>query len=83
MCNSYARHLHGRNAQIILGADLVKPVEFVVCWTPTHIERGGTRLGMRLAEQRDIPVHNLAEPETWAALYKTTELGRACHNAAQ
>ena len=59
-CNEYARKLHGRNCQIILGESLDKPVSFVLCWTQDGVERGGTRTGLVLAKQRGIPTFNLA-----------------------
>jgi hypothetical protein len=62
LCDDYARKLHGRNCMIILGPNLDEPVEFVVCWQDPYMDRGGTRLGMRLAESRGISVYNLAVP---------------------
>ena len=59
-CNAYVQRLHGRNCMIIFGAELNEPVEFVICWQDPAIERGGTRLGMKLAESHNIPVYNLA-----------------------
>lgn len=59
-CNEYARGLHGRNCQIILGKNLDAPVEFVICWTLDGAERGGTRTGLVLAKQRGILIFNLA-----------------------
>jgi len=58
-CNDYTRKLHGRNSQIILGKDLDTPVEFVVCWTPGGKVAGGTGLGIRLAQSKNIPVYNI------------------------
>lgn len=58
-CNDYVRKLHGRNVQILLGKSLDKPVEFVICWTPGGKTIGGTGLGIRLADDRDIKVYNL------------------------
>jgi len=69
-CNEYARKLHGRNSQIILGKTLDTPVEFVICWTPNGNERGGTALGMRLAKKNGIPVYNLAVEEDRQYLMK-------------
>jgi len=72
-CNEYARGLHGRNCQIILGKNLDTPVEFVICWTLDGIQRGGTRTGLVLASQRGIPTFNLANPdeiEQFGALLK-------------
>lgn len=57
-CNDYTRKLMGRNVMIILGKDLNKPVEFVVCWTEGGKIVGGTGFGIRLAQLNDIPVHN-------------------------
>lgn len=61
-CSEYAKKLHARNAQIILGKKLDTPVDFVLAWT-LDITRGGTSLGMRLARKQGIPVYNLANPE--------------------
>ena len=57
-CNEYVRKLHGRNAQIILGQNLDKPVKFVLCYTTNGKDIGGTGLGIRLAEKYEIPVYN-------------------------
>lgn len=59
-CNDYAKMLHGRNCQIILGEGLDKPADFVLCWTLFGDERGGTRTGLVLAKSREIPTFNLA-----------------------
>lgn len=65
-CNARAQRLHGRNVLIILGEDSLDNeemwVQFVISWTPPDIPRGGTKLGMRVAEERRIPVFNLAVP---------------------
>lgn len=58
-CDEYARNLHGRNAQIILGEKLNSPVDFVLCWTPNET-RGGTSLGIKIARHNNIPVYNFA-----------------------
>jgi len=58
-CKDYVRKLHGRNVQILLGKNLDKPVEFVICWTPGGKTIGGTGLGIRLADDRNIKVYNL------------------------
>lgn len=66
MCDSYAQRLHGRNVMIILGeddlADEEQWVQFVISWTDPNIARGGTKLGMAVAKDREIPVFNLAVP---------------------
>lgn len=62
-CKPYVRSLHGRNAQIVMGRELDKPVRFVVCWTYKGNMQGGTALGMRIASAHDIDVYNLAIQE--------------------
>jgi len=61
-CDNYARQLHGRNSQIILGKFLNVPVKFVVCFTPDGKHSGGTGLGMNIAQAYKIPVFNLYYP---------------------
>jgi hypothetical protein len=73
MCSDYSKNLHARNCQIILGRDLDKPVQFVVCWTPEPVERGGTRTGIVLAQDRDIPVFNLFNTQRAYAFEKFCE----------
>ena len=60
---SGGRNLHGRNAHILLGRDLVSPVKFVLCWTENGWRRGGTGTTIRLAEKYRIPVFNLWDAE--------------------
>lgn len=65
---SYAQKLHARNAFQVLGNPLyLKPVDFVICWTPdgceSHASRsiasGGTGTAISIANANDIPVYNL------------------------
>ena len=42
-CRPAMQALHARNVQIILGAELAQPVEFVLCWTPRR--QSGGRYG--------------------------------------
>lgn len=60
-CSFGARKLHARNGQIILGTNLDRPVDFVLCW---HNGTGGTMQGVRIAKHYGIPVINLNDP-TW------------------
>lgn len=60
---SGGRNLHGRNAHILLGRDLVSPVKFVLCWTENGWRRGGTGTTIRLADKLHIPVFNLWDGE--------------------
>jgi len=53
---------HGRNSMIILGRDLMVPVNFVICWTEDAKLKGGTAMGIRIANYHRIPVFNLADP---------------------
>ena len=45
-----------RNSYQILGGDLNKKVDFVLCWTPNGKGEGGTGQAIRIAEGFDIPV---------------------------
>ena len=60
-CSDYAKKLHGRNAQIILGLGLDDPSDFVVCWTPEARKVGGTGNAIRIAESKGIKIFNLAK----------------------
>ena len=58
-CKPAVQNLHGRNAQILLGPNLDKPVKFVVCWTEDGMDKGGTGVALRIARQYKIPIFNL------------------------
>ncbi len=62
-CDDYARKLHGRNVQIILGRTFDTPVEVVYCWTKNGKDIGGTGLGIRVAESKGILIRNLYNPD--------------------
>ena len=62
------RALHARNAHQILGRELDSPVGFVLCWTPGAKVIGGTAQALRIAAAYDIPIHNLADKITRAAI---------------
>jgi len=59
-CSSTVRRLHARNAAILLGPSLDRPVSAAICWTPLGRVTGGTGMSIRIAEAYDIPVFNLA-----------------------
>jgi hypothetical protein len=61
--SDYAKKLHGRNVQIVLGKNLDSPVEFVVAWTFDGVKRGGSRTALVCAKNRGIPTFNLANKE--------------------
>ncbi len=59
-CSSTVRKLHARNAAILLGPCLDRPVNAAICWTPLGRVTGGTGMSIRIAEAYAIPVFNLA-----------------------
>ena len=70
-CSSGAGNLHARNVPILLGPDLDRPVDAVVCWTEGGRVEGGTGMGLRIAAEHNIPVLNLGSitmPATWDRL---------------
>lgn len=70
-CSPYAKKLHGRNSFQVLGFDLDKPSEFLVCWTPDgctqHIGRtiktGGTGTAISIADAHGVKIINLQRPD--------------------
>lgn len=58
-CSQGARRLHARNIQQLLGKNLDKPSDIVVCWTPKGEVVGGTATAINLALENGIPVLNL------------------------
>ncbi|KKL28431.1 hypothetical protein LCGC14_2375210 [marine sediment metagenome] len=69
-CNDYVRKLHGRSVQIVLGENLNKPSEFVICWTPGGKAIGGSGIGIKLAEREGITVYNLAKCDDLLKVHK-------------
>jgi len=63
----YIRRLIARNMMQILGEDIEnpKPVEFVLCYTPTmdYKDGGGTGYAIRCAQNYKVPVYNLFSEE--------------------
>lgn len=53
--------LHTRNAYQVLGKNLNRPSEVLICWTPHGNTIGGTATAIRLAHKREVPVINLGE----------------------
>lgn len=62
--------LHARNGHQILGEELDSPVAFVLAYTMTGRDEGGTGQAIRIARKRGIPVFNLHEPKTRARIEK-------------
>lgn len=59
-CSYGARKLHCRNYFQVNGIGGEPMSSFVICWTPSGKEVGGTAMAIRLAKKRGIPVINLA-----------------------
>jgi hypothetical protein len=70
--------LFARNMHQVLGADLISPVDFVVCWTDDGAESeeqcsaktGGTGVAIRLASRLNIPIYNLSNPDRLVDIYE-------------
>lgn len=58
-----ARSMHARNCYQILGFNLDRPCDAVICWTPGGEAVGGTATAIVLAERYGIPVFNLQRAE--------------------
>ena len=58
-CSPAVRKLHARNAAILLGPALDRPVDAVVAWTPDGAVAGGTGMALRIAAEHGIPALNL------------------------
>ncbi len=65
-CKPFAKNAHARNCHQILGADLMTPVSFVVCWTPQGELVGGTATALRIAIEHDVPILNLGKKVSWS-----------------
>ena len=72
--DEHVRKLHARNVAILLGPDLDRPVDAVVCWTEGGRLRGGTAMGIRIAREWGIPVLNLGSMTMEVAWEKLQQL---------
>ncbi|HEX5281196.1 MAG TPA: hypothetical protein VFW28_14045 [Micropepsaceae bacterium] len=54
--------LRARNVCQVLGASLDEPSLLIIAWTENAVPSRGSATVLRMAEQRGIPVINLAEP---------------------
>ena len=60
--SAYVRFLMMRNVMILLGPDESEPrSELVVCWTSKGAVTGGTGHSLRVAQEYEIPVVNIAK----------------------
>ncbi len=73
-CRPGVRRMHARNAAILLGPTLDRPVDAVVCWTEGGRIRGGTGMGLLIAREWNIPVINLASAAVQSAWERLREL---------
>ena len=66
-CSPAVRKLHARNAVVLLGETLDRPVDACVAWTAEGRVTGGTGMAIRIAEAHGIPVFNLGSmsPRGW------------------
>lgn len=59
-CSHAAQMLHTRNVFQVLGWNLDRPSDFLICWTLDGKEFGGTATAIKLAKQHNVAVCNLA-----------------------
>lgn len=64
-----AKLLHGRNCHIMLGPDLDKPCDVVLCYTPGGALKGGTAMALRIAKKHNIPVFNFGVDHQTQTVY--------------
>lgn len=59
-CLKYSsQKLHARNAHQVLGLDLNSPSYFVICYTKSGLDIGGTAQALRIARKFNVPIFNL------------------------
>ena len=73
-CSTTVRKLHARNAAILLGPALDRPVNAVVCWTERGAITGGTGMTLRIAADYRIPVLNLATVSSRQAFVRMLDI---------
>lgn len=57
--SKYARKLMNRNSCQVLGLNLDKPTNYIVCWTKDGNASGGTGQAIRIAQSYRIPILNM------------------------
>ena len=70
------RKLHARNTYQVLGYELNRPSDILVCWTPDGCnsektatsKTGGTRTAIVLADRNHIPIYNLKNDKDYYAV---------------
>ena len=76
-CSRAVRKLHARNAAVILGASLDRPVNAVVAWSPGGVVTGGTGMAIRIAQAHGIRVLNLGSMSPREACERLVAIRRA------
>jgi len=76
-CTPAIRKLHARNAAVLLGETLERPVDAVVCWTAGGAVTGGTGMAIRIARAHGIPVFNLGSMTPRAVCERLAAIRRA------
>ncbi len=76
-CSPAVRKLHARNAAVVLGGTLERPVDAVVCWSERGASTGGTGMAIRIARTRGIPVLNLGSMPPRAVCERLAAIRRA------
>ena len=78
-CSPAVRKLQARNAAVLSGGNLDRPVDAVVCWSAGGRSEGGTGMAIRIAEARGIPVFNLGSMSPRAVCERLAAIRRAAH----
>ncbi len=78
-CSPAVRKLHARNAAVVTGGNLDRPVDALIAWTAGGGISGGTGMAIRIAEARDIPVFNLGSITPRAVCERLVAIRRAVH----
>ena len=58
-CSDAAKRLHARNCYQVLGQNLDKPSDLLICYTSEGQEKGGSATAIKLARKYNVPVVNL------------------------
>ena len=76
-CSPAVRKLHARNALVLLGENLDRPVDAVIAWSAEGRAEGGTGMAIRIAEARGIPVFNLGSMSPRSACERLAAIRRS------
>ena len=76
-CSPTVRKLHARNAVVLLGETLDRPVAACVAWSGQGQVTGGTGMAIRIAEAHGIPVFNLGSMSPRAVCECLADMRRA------